>query len=516
MKTRSKWAPLLVAMVMIAALLVPFVGTASANAAFSMTNVAGPGGLSESSQGCPPTIIAGQAGVPIGELEILERVPGSLIQGGTITLTLPQNAVWAQFPSTDTSLSVNCGTLGATSQMDGADGRTMLLTVNGTTSGQSNGADWFLKNLEVNTSDDFSGPLTVTVGGSEVATGAVTIGDNAGVAGTVTLATVTPAVMASVDSAPTIAPGQAGQTVGDLTITEAAAGDITGTTTYSAIDTNSSKKGANGNYGLCLNQASNNEPDLYVVAPQGVTFDSTPTVTVSGGDIELGTPSTEISDSYLGVNNQGVLVIPIKGGSTTASTIKISGIQVTVENTVPQGPVEFEIEGPAVNQNTDKDTNGDMVSINGESTSNLSAPFPTSSVAARATGATVKNVAKFQIGQTAYTVNGRVYDMDVAPFIQDSRAFLPLRYIANAVGVADAGIVWNGKNQSVTIIRGSLVAQLTIGSSIMNIDNATIYMDTAPVIKDGRACLPVAWVAKALNADIQWDAASQTVTESNF
>ena len=46
----------------------------------------------------------------------------------------------------------------------------------------------------------------------------------------------------------------------------------------------------------------------------------------------------------------------------------------------------------------------------------------------------------------------------------------------------------------------------------MLVGGATITMDVAPEITDGRTCLPVAWVAQALNANITWDATAQTVT----
>ena len=57
-----------------------------------------------------------------------------------------------------------------------------------------------------------------------------------------------------------------------------------------------------------------------------------------------------------------------------------------------------------------------------------------------------------------------------------------------------------------------MVVQLTIGSTTMLLNGAPITMDTAPEITSGRTCLPVAWVAKALGANIQWDATTQTVT----
>ena len=92
---------------------------------------------------------------------------------------------------------------------------------------------------------------------------------------------------------------------------------------------------------------------LYVVAPVGVTFDTTPTVTVTSGNIQLGTATTgtdvEVENTTT-AGNQGVLEIPIDSSSTTASTIKIAAPVVSVDRTVPSGPVIFKVEGTAVDQ----------------------------------------------------------------------------------------------------------------------------------------------------------------------
>jgi hypothetical protein len=121
-------------------------------------------------------------------------------------------------------------------------------------------------------------------------------------------------------------------------------------------------------------------------------------------------------------------------------------------------------------------------------------------------------IAVFKIGQTSFTVNGAVYNIDVAPYIKDSRAFLPLRYMANALGVQNSNILYDPASRKVTIIRGSTTVQLTIGSATMLINGAGIIMDAVPEISAGRTCLPVVWLAQALSANITWDATAQTVT----
>ncbi|MGF7400111.1 copper amine oxidase N-terminal domain-containing protein [Thermoanaerobacterium thermosaccharolyticum] len=56
---------------------------------------------------------------------------------------------------------------------------------------------------------------------------------------------------------------------------------------------------------------------------------------------------------------------------------------------------------------------------------------------------------EFTIGKNEYTINGQYYAMDVAPYIKDNRTFLPLRYVAYAIGVEPQNIVY--ENGVITI-----------------------------------------------------------------
>ena len=162
------------------------------------------------------------------------------------------------------------------------------------------------------------------------------------------------------------------------------------------------------------------------MAPVGVTFDTTPTVTVTSGNLQLGTVTTGTGltvDSIATAGNQGVLVIPIQSSSTTASTIKVAAPEVTIDNTVPEGPITFKVEGPAV----DETTFSGYTSGNNITYSQLF-PNDTAAVAvnvatvgtASGTAQSVYGTAVFRIGQTSYTLNGNPVTMDVAPYIKDS------------------------------------------------------------------------------------------------
>ena len=100
--------------------------------------------------------------------------------------------------------------------------------------------------------------------------------------------------------------------------------------------------------------------------------------------------------------------------------------------------------------------------------------------------------------------------MDVAPYIKDSRTFLPIRYVAEALGVPDSNISFN--NGQVVINKNGTMVVLNIGSTTMIVGGASVTMDAAPEITNGRTCLPIAWVAHGAERHRQWDATAQTVT----
>lgn len=124
----------------------------------------------------------------------------------------------------------------------------------------------------------------------------------------------------------------------------------------------------------------------------------------------------------------------------------------------------------------------------------------------------------FTIGSTQYTVDGQTVQMDAAPYIEDNRTFLPVRFVANALGISDSNIYYNPTNDNLTLFNGTEYITLVVGSTSMvtaiygKYGDTTVSMDVAPIIRDGRVYIPISWLAQALGSNVSWDAASQTIT----
>jgi len=123
----------------------------------------------------------------------------------------------------------------------------------------------------------------------------------------------------------------------------------------------------------------------------------------------------------------------------------------------------------------------------------------------------VKSVV-FVIGSTEYFVNGQTpgVKMDAEPFIENSRTFVPIRYLSNALVVVDKHIGW--ESPTVTLDQpGMPVVELSVGQKQIKSDGQAKAMDVAPLLRDGRTYLPARFVAEALSYQVGWDSGNNAV-----
>jgi hypothetical protein len=414
-----------------------------------------------------PTVYAGFDEQEIGDIVITEALAETLVEGRTVTLTLPSNARWqevyeaatdedddtdpsdADFEDFDTDEGLRLEFDGFT----GTDQRTAKFKVTSQSSDDS--ATIKLEDVEVAIEAGVTGDLVVTVGGS------------AGASGEVVVAKVAAPFIAATVSVPNVIIGLGGQAGGDFTLTEAAAG--------------------------CFDKDGGT---VVLDLPGGMTFTAAPKVEVTAGDLRIG--------NVRFINNDNSVSFSIESESTEPSTITVSGVTLKLDRTVAEGDITLKVQGDAV---VETDAYSDW------SNSDYAAKFAEARVVNSAPGDT-RYTTVFTIGSTAYTVYGAAAAADVAPYIDASgRTMLPIRFAANAAGVSDANILWNPVEQSVILIKGDLIAKLVAGSTTMVVNGVPFEMDTIPVIADpGRVMLPLRAAAQALGCEVTWDAANQTVT----
>ncbi|WP_104372404.1 copper amine oxidase N-terminal domain-containing protein [Desulfocucumis palustris] len=73
----------------------------------------------------------------------------------------------------------------------------------------------------------------------------------------------------------------------------------------------------------------------------------------------------------------------------------------------------------------------------------------------------------FTLGKTTYTVDGREKELDVAPYAKNGRTYIPVRYLAQALG---AKVQWDEESQTVWLTKDKRI-RLVVGSSVLVVND---------------------------------------------
>jgi len=111
-----------------------------------------------------------------------------------------------------------------------------------------------------------------------------------------------------------------------------------------------------------------------------------------------------------------------------------------------------------------------------------------------------------KIGSKNAYVNNQLVALDVAPFIDKGRTFVPFRFIGESLG-AEVGFTKNasGRVETVTYRLGSTSIVLYIGKKNATVNGRTVTLDVPPQIIQGRTLVPLRFVTEALGCKVDWD-----------
>ncbi|HZY96535.1 MAG TPA: copper amine oxidase N-terminal domain-containing protein [Candidatus Cybelea sp.] len=103
---------------------------------------------------------------------------------------------------------------------------------------------------------------------------------------------------------------------------------------------------------------------------------------------------------------------------------------------------------------------------------------------------------------TVMLVNGQRVDSDVAPVTTTSRAFVPLRSIADALG---AETVVDGKTGNIAVVLGNQSLRLRVGDTHATLNGMPLTFKHAPFRVRGRVMISLDAVARALKVRARYD-----------
>ena len=97
-----------------------------------------------------------------------------------------------------------------------------------------------------------------------------------------------------------------------------------------------------------------------------------------------------------------------------------------------------------------------------------------------------------------------------APFVAGKGyTMLPVRALAESLGLkAD----WNSNTKTATFSNDSKVASVTLGADTMYVNGTPIPLNAKAEIKNGSTFIELRSLASAFSVNLEWDAATKTVT----
>ena len=410
-------------------------------------------GLTLSAKDSINEMIAGRANEKLTKLVIDENMAASLLNDRTLTVEFPD---YVKIRSASVDRKSGNAALGAATLSNNIRKWSSTVTA-GTTE-----TKWEIEFRVSIAVDAPAGDIVATIAGSAGAKGEVVIGK------------IVPPVTAQSDMKDVII-GEQSQSVSDVLIVEG-------------------KKGAILDNGKMILQL-----------PEGVKFTTTPKVEVIEGNIDIDEQNVKLQ------NDDRELAISVEGESTKASTIKVSGIEITLDRTVAYGGVTLKVQADKVTAPTASALAENYKESPNSTDYEFNALTAAKVVIANVTTPSVENNGTFFIGSTVYSQNGTMKVMDAAPYIKSDRTFVPVRYLAYMLGVTENNVNWDEATQTVTIKKGDSEVQLVIGSTTIMVNGDAKTMDVAPEITNDRTFLPARYVAEGLGYVVGWNPATQSV-----
>ncbi len=124
-----------------------------------------------------------------------------------------------------------------------------------------------------------------------------------------------------------------------------------------------------------------------------------------------------------------------------------------------------------------------------------------------------KEIIKFTVASTEWTINDeKQEEMTNVPFIEGSRIYLPIQYVASSLGIKEENINWDREAKTVTLIEedektgDKITLEAAEDSNILLINGEEKTMDGIAINQDEILYLPLSQIAQVFNScDIKWD-----------
>ncbi len=121
----------------------------------------------------------------------------------------------------------------------------------------------------------------------------------------------------------------------------------------------------------------------------------------------------------------------------------------------------------------------------------------------------VTQVISLNVGKSTMRINNSKVNIPSPPVIRDNRTLIPIREVIEALG---GQVMWNDKNQKITVNLSDKKLILTIDSLACELNGQLIKTDVAPQMINEKIYLPLRFVCESVGAKVLWEELAQKIT----
>ncbi|MHB8984190.1 MAG: copper amine oxidase N-terminal domain-containing protein [Carboxydocellales bacterium] len=116
------------------------------------------------------------------------------------------------------------------------------------------------------------------------------------------------------------------------------------------------------------------------------------------------------------------------------------------------------------------------------------------------------------VNKLSATVNGSKKSIDVAPFVENGRTLVPLRFVGESLG---ATVDWKAADQSVTLKLGNTLLVLWLNKTVASVNGKQVLLDVPAKTYKDRTVVPIRFVSENLGLDVGYNDKTQEISVKN-
>lgn len=225
-------------------------------------------------------------------------------------------------------------------------------------------------------------------------------------------------------------------------------------------------------------------------------------------------PDVKVTQNYKVNNNAGWYLLIAATDDGSIASVTVNGESIPYDAAKQRAEYYVPVDGTYTIVVTDND--GNSVTKSTFAAGNAGINQNTSTLENGVNQNTQATKVVFKLNSKAWSKDGNAQQlMNVAPKMVGSRIYLPIRYVAYALGIDASKITWNAKERTVSINSGYETIRLKVGSKEMYVNNQLVKMEAVAIENGGRVMLPISQIKSAFsgqNIQLDWNNNTKELT----